>query len=110
MAELPEVEAAKRLVNCHCLGATIVKAIVDNDTKVIDGVTPAVLQETLTGKKIVSALREGKHIWLQLDSRPWPSYQFGECLLNFVTIDPFSLFCSCLCFYFCRNRFLLLFF
>uniref|UniRef100_A0A7I4EJ83 Formamidopyrimidine-DNA glycosylase catalytic domain-containing protein n=1 Tax=Physcomitrium patens TaxID=3218 RepID=A0A7I4EJ83_PHYPA len=77
MPELPEVEAAKRLLDSHCLGATIVKAVVDNDTKVIDGVTPAALQESLTGKKILSTHRKGKHLWLKLDSPPWPSFQFG---------------------------------
>lgn len=85
MPELPEVEAAKRLVESHCLGATIVKALVDIDNKVIDGVTAAALQEALTGKKIVGAHRKGKHMWLELDSRPFPSFQFG-------VYSPFDFF------------------
>lgn len=91
MPELPEVEAAKRLLDSHCLGATIVKAVVDNDTKVIDGVTPAALQESLTGKKILSTHRKGKHLWLKLDSPPWPSFQFGVFLLSLVLDDLFAL-------------------
>ncbi|KAG0582130.1 hypothetical protein KC19_3G036200 [Ceratodon purpureus] len=77
MPELPEVEAAKRLVSSHCLGGTIVKAIVDNDVKVIDGLTPAQLQEALEGKKILTAHRRGKHMWLQLNCPRWPTFQFG---------------------------------
>lgn len=77
MPELPEVEASRRLVQNHCLGGTIVKASVVDDKKVIEGVTSSILEASLTGKKIVSAHRKGKHLWLQLDSQPWPSFQFG---------------------------------
>jgi hypothetical protein len=93
MPELPEVEAAKRLVSSHCLGGTIVKAIVDNDTKVVDGLTPAALQEALEGKKIISAHRRGKHMWLQLNCPRWPTFQFGafSFLYTFSSTIP-SLF------------------
>lgn len=86
MPELPEVEAAKRLVDSHCLGAVIVKAIVENDAKVIEGLSPAALQDALTGKKIVSAHRKGKHLWLQLDSPPWPSFQFGKTYVSPILV------------------------
>uniref|UniRef100_A0A7I4CKH0 Formamidopyrimidine-DNA glycosylase catalytic domain-containing protein n=1 Tax=Physcomitrium patens TaxID=3218 RepID=A0A7I4CKH0_PHYPA len=77
MPELPEVQAAKVLVGSRCLGGVIVKALVANDSKVIDGVTPAALQKALLGKKILETHRKGKHLWLQLDSPPYPSFQFG---------------------------------
>lgn len=85
------MEAAKRLVDSHCLGAVIVKAIVENDPKVIDGCTAAALQEALIGKKIVSAHRKGKHMWLRLDSPPCPSpsFQFGVYLQNHVQFGAF---------------------
>lgn len=77
MPELPEVEAARRLMHSYSLGGIISKAFVDNDVKVIDGVTPAALQEALIGKKIVAAHRKGKHMWLELNSGPHISFQFG---------------------------------
>lgn len=77
MPELPEVEAARRLMHSYSLGGTIQKAFVDNDVKVIDGVTASALQEALIGKKIVAAHRKGKHMWLELNSGPHISFQFG---------------------------------
>lgn len=87
MPELPEVQAAKVLVGSRCLGGVIVKALVANDSKVIDGVTPAALQKALLGKKILETHRKGKHLWLQLDSPPYPSFQFGPFLTNLVLND-----------------------
>ncbi|CAL1378075.1 unnamed protein product [Linum trigynum] len=77
MPELPEVEAARRALEEHCLGKTIKKAVVADDSKVIDGISPSDLQSALVGKTIVAALRKGKNMWLKLDSPPFPSFQFG---------------------------------
>ncbi|GKV07489.1 hypothetical protein SLEP1_g19261 [Rubroshorea leprosula] len=77
MPELPEVEAARRAVEEHCLGKKIKKAVIANDPKVIDGVSPSDFETSLVGKTIVSAHRKGKNMWLQLDSPPFPSFQFG---------------------------------
>lgn len=77
MPELPEVEAARRAVEEHCLGKKIKKAIIANDTKVIDSVSASDFEAALLGKTIISAHRKGKNLWLHLDSPPFPSFQFG---------------------------------
>lgn len=77
MPELPEVEAARRAVHESCSGRHIVEAVVADDSLVIDGVSPSALQSALVGRTIMAAHRKGKNLWLELDSRPWPSFQFG---------------------------------
>ncbi|XP_024183636.1 formamidopyrimidine-DNA glycosylase isoform X2 [Rosa chinensis] len=77
MPELPEVEAARRAIEENCVGKKITKAIVADDSKVIDGVSRADFEASLLGKTIVAAHRKGKNMWLQLDSPPFPSFQFG---------------------------------
>ncbi|CAL0332344.1 unnamed protein product [Lupinus luteus] len=77
MPELPEVEAARKAVEDNCIGKKIIKCIVADDSKVIDTVTPSDFQTSVIGKTIVAARRKGKNMWLQLDSPPFPSFQFG---------------------------------
>ncbi|KAJ4851672.1 hypothetical protein Tsubulata_014498 [Turnera subulata] len=77
MPELPEVEAARRAIEEHCIGKRIIKAVIANDPKVIDRVSPSDFEAALVGKTLVSALRKGKNLWLRLDSPPFPSFQFG---------------------------------
>lgn len=77
MPELPEVEAARRALHDNCCGRVILEVSVADDPIVIDGVASSALQKALTGRTIVGALRKGKNLWLQLDGRPWPSFQFG---------------------------------
>ncbi|KAI0488889.1 hypothetical protein KFK09_028728 [Dendrobium nobile] len=77
MPELPEVEAARRAIEEHCTGKKVRRAVVANDSKVIDGVSPSELESALVGKTIIAALRKGKNLWLRLDSPPFPSFQFG---------------------------------
>ncbi|KAK8913589.1 Formamidopyrimidine-DNA glycosylase [Platanthera zijinensis] len=77
MPELPEVEAARRAIEEHCVGNKIRRCVVADDSKVIDGVPPSDLESALVGKTIVAALRKGKNLWLRLDSPPFPSFQFG---------------------------------
>ncbi|KAM1412853.1 hypothetical protein PS1_025551 [Malus domestica] len=77
MPELPEVEAARRAIEEHCVGKKITKALIADDSKVIDGVSRADFEASLLGKTIVSAHRKGKNMWLCLDSPPFPSFQFG---------------------------------
>ena len=97
MPELPEVEAARVLVQTHCKGKCIQKAIAADDTstplkiskrpmasgasrktsehelpfypaEVIENIAPTELQDALQGKTLVEACRKGKHLWLELDS------------------------------------------
>ncbi|XP_077237956.1 MUTM homolog-1 isoform X4 [Tasmannia lanceolata] len=77
MPELPEVEAARRAIEEHCIGKKIKKSIIADDPKVIDGISPSDFQASLDGKTIVAAHRKGKNMWLQLESPPFPSFQFG---------------------------------
>ncbi|CAH9075726.1 unnamed protein product [Cuscuta epithymum] len=77
MPELPEVEAARRAVEDNCKGLKIVKSKIADDPKVIDGVSPEDFEASLTGKSIVAAHRKGKNMWIQLDSPPFPTFQFG---------------------------------
>ncbi|KAL5729643.1 Formamidopyrimidine-DNA glycosylase [Ranunculus cassubicifolius] len=77
MPELPEVEAARIAIQEHCIGKKIISAIIADDSKVIDGVTPSEFQSSLLGKTLVAAHRKGKNMWIQLDSPPFPSFQFG---------------------------------
>ena len=85
MPELPEVEAARRAIEENCLGKKIKKAIIANDSKVIEGVSASDFQSSLLDKTIVSAHRKGKNLWLHLDSPPFPSFQFGT--LHFKTLE-----------------------
>ncbi|KAJ6807888.1 formamidopyrimidine-DNA glycosylase isoform X2 [Iris pallida] len=77
MPELPEVEAARRAIEENCIGKSIRKCVVAEDPKVIDGVPRSLFESSLVGKTIVASLRKGKNLWLQLDSPPFPSFQFG---------------------------------
>ncbi|XP_010928320.1 formamidopyrimidine-DNA glycosylase isoform X1 [Elaeis guineensis] len=77
MPELPEVEAARRAIEEHCLGKKITRCSAAADPKVIDGVSPSDLESSLVGKTILAALRKGKNLWLRLDSPPFPTFQFG---------------------------------
>jgi formamidopyrimidine-DNA glycosylase len=86
MPELPEVEAARKALFQMCHGRVIVEARVAEDPIVINGIAPSLLQESLTGRTIVDALRKGKNLWLHLDRRPWPSFQFG----SYTPISPIA--------------------
>ncbi|KAG5397159.1 hypothetical protein IGI04_018973 [Brassica rapa subsp. trilocularis] len=77
MPELPEVEAARRAIADNCLGKKINRVLIADDNKVIDGISPSDFQKSVLGKTIVSARRKGKNLWLELDSPPFPSFQFG---------------------------------
>jgi formamidopyrimidine-DNA glycosylase len=48
-----------------------------DDPIVYDGVTPAQLRRALVGRRIRAVHRRGKHLWLELDRRPWPCFHFG---------------------------------
>ncbi|MCO5609629.1 hypothetical protein L7F22_063859 [Adiantum nelumboides] len=77
MPELPEVEAARKAVHESCCGRRILQASVANDSIVIDRVEPSVLESALVGRSILGAHRKGKNLWLELDARPWLSFQFA---------------------------------
>ena len=77
MPELPEVEAARRLLTRAAVGRRIVAARIAPDPIVFQGVSPARIRRALVGRRVVAAHRHGKHLWLELDQRPWPCFHFG---------------------------------
>jgi formamidopyrimidine-DNA glycosylase len=77
MPELPEVEAARRLLARTTVGRRIVNVNVVRDPIVFQGVSPARVRRALVGSRVVAAHRHGKHLWLELDGRPWPCFHFG---------------------------------
>lgn len=50
MPELPEVEAARRRLEQHCVGKKIIEVIAQPDEKVFEGITPERLRSSLLGK------------------------------------------------------------
>jgi formamidopyrimidine-DNA glycosylase len=74
--ELPEVEAARRAVQRLAAGRRIVAVHCAADPIVFES-APALVRRALTGARVLRAHRRGKHLWLELDRRPWPSFHFG---------------------------------
>jgi len=77
MPELPEVEAARRLLTRSAVGRRIVTVRCVPDSIVFQGVSPATIRRALVGRRVIAAHRHGKHLWLELDRRPWPCFHFG---------------------------------
>jgi len=77
MPELPEVEAARALAERVAAGRRIVRAWCARDGIVFEGASPARWKRALIGRRFVRAHRHGKHLWLELDERPWPCLHFG---------------------------------
>lgn len=77
MPELPEVEAARQLARRVAVGRRIVTVDCAPDSIVVEGATPAGVRRALTGRTVRGAHRHGKHLWLELDRRPWPCFHFG---------------------------------
>jgi formamidopyrimidine-DNA glycosylase len=77
MPELPEVEAARRAAQKVAAGRRIIEAYVADDPIVFEGVAPARFRRALVGRRVKAVRRHGKHLWLELDRRPWPCLHFG---------------------------------
>mmetsp|Transcript_42402 Transcript_42402/g.76979 ORF Transcript_42402/g.76979 Transcript_42402/m.76979 type:complete len:327 (+) Transcript_42402:33-1013(+) len=76
MPELPEVEAARRMLEKHCVGRTVIKVESREQgggprngkfdgTVIAERVTPQRLQNSLHGRKVKAARRRGKQLWLE---------------------------------------------
>jgi len=59
------------------VGRRIVAVRCAHDPIVFQGVSPARVRRALLGRRVVAARRHGKHLWLELDRRPWPCFHFG---------------------------------
>ncbi len=77
MPELPEVEAARRAALQKLRGRRIVAAACRTDPIVLVGISPRVIEKALLGATVNDAGRFGKHLWLELDRKPWPVFHFG---------------------------------
>jgi formamidopyrimidine-DNA glycosylase len=77
MPELPEVEAARLAARKVAAGRRIVRVWCADDPIVFGGVSAARFRAALTGRRIRAIHRRGKHLWLELDRRPWPALHFG---------------------------------
>ncbi len=77
MPELPEVERARRIIERVARGRRIAKVTCARDTIVFDGVSGSRLRRALTGQTVLGVARRGKHLWLELDRRPWPCFHLG---------------------------------
>jgi formamidopyrimidine-DNA glycosylase len=77
MPELPDVETARRRAEKALVGRRITEVAVTRDPIVYDGVAPSRFAAALSGRRILAVRRRGKHLWMELDSRPWPLFHFG---------------------------------
>jgi formamidopyrimidine-DNA glycosylase len=77
LPELPEVEAARRAALRHLKGRRIVSARCEQDRIVLSGLSPRKVEKALLGAKVQGAGRLGKHLWFELDRKPWPLFHFG---------------------------------
>jgi formamidopyrimidine-DNA glycosylase len=75
--ELPEVETARRRAERALRGRRITDVAVVRDPIVYDGVAPARFAAALRGRRVLAVRRKGKHLWMELDRRPWPLFHFG---------------------------------
>jgi formamidopyrimidine-DNA glycosylase len=77
MPELPEVEAARVLATRAARGRRIVRVWCADDPIVFERVPAVRFERALTGRRIAKVHRHGKHLWFELDTRPWPCFHFG---------------------------------
>jgi len=77
LPELPEVESVRRLVARRLGGRVIARATAAADPIVLEGRSPARVGAALRGRRVVAVHRKGKHMWLELDRRPWPVLHLG---------------------------------
>jgi formamidopyrimidine-DNA glycosylase len=75
--ELPEVEAARRAAAAVAAGHRIVGVAATDDPIVFEGVPPARIRRALLGRRVGAVRRHGKHLWFELDRRPWLCVHFG---------------------------------
>jgi formamidopyrimidine-DNA glycosylase len=77
MPELPEVDAARALLRRVAAGRTISGVWCANDPVVFEALSRRRFRRALLGRRVVDVGRHGKHLWLELDRRPWPCFHFG---------------------------------
>ena len=76
MPELPEVDAARRLAAGVALGRRIAGVACAADP-IVFADPPAAVHRALLGRRVTAIRRHGKHLWFELDRRPWLGMHFG---------------------------------
>ena len=76
MPELPDVEVFKRYLEATVLQKTIIAVEVKSD-RILEGVSPELLQKTLRNRQFQSTYRHGKHLLVALDQGLWLTLHFG---------------------------------
>jgi formamidopyrimidine-DNA glycosylase len=77
MPELPEVDAARLLIRRVAVGRTISRVWCASDPIVLEALSPRRVRQALVGRRVGGVDRHGKHLWFELDQRPWPCFHFG---------------------------------
>src|SRR5256712_2774002 len=77
MPELREGEAARRLLARVAVGGRFGAVGCVVDPIVFEGGGRARVRRALLVRRGLAARRHGKHLWLELDRRPWPCFHFG---------------------------------
>ncbi len=77
MPELPEVEAARKVALRRLKGRRIIEARCLPDSIVLQGSSPRRIENALLRATVKDAGRFGKHLWFELDRKPWPVFHFG---------------------------------
>jgi formamidopyrimidine-DNA glycosylase len=77
MPELPEVEVGRLIAQRVAVGRVIKAVRCADDPIVFDGLPTARVQHLLRGRRVRAVRRHGKHLWFELDRRPWPIVHFG---------------------------------
>ncbi len=77
MPELAEVEHFRRVAEGVALGRRIARVVCADDEIVVHGTTAEAVHDALVGRRVEGTGRHGKHMWLELDTRPWLTLHFG---------------------------------
>lgn len=77
MPELPECEYGRLVAESAAQGRVITGVRCARDPIVFDRVSPARMRNALLGARVDAVRRRGKHIWMELDRRPYPLFHFG---------------------------------
>jgi len=88
MPELPEVERWRALAERHLQGRAIHAVKAFPDPIVFSGVSSRAFACALRGRTVTAVRRRGKHLWMELERRPWPAFHFGMTGSFRVYEDP----------------------
>ena len=77
MPELAEVESWRELSESCARGKVIAKIYAPSDPIVFSTASARRFAAALQGRRVTAARRRGKHLWWEMDARPWPAFHFG---------------------------------